>query len=144
MASLPVPWNDSCDHWNPAARSKIDKAIFKRSYGEPNIWHKDLVISLAESSILYQGFRYPLHRIRGRIEALDDQWRLVGFEAGTIVGRIQCNGGWQELRNTNIPFNLVFTAHTLPMKKNCSAPCQTTPDRSGINCSPAAASTARM
>lgn len=102
---------------DPNGTFQIDKANFKKNYGEPPYWHKELVISVNDCSMLYQGFQYPLHRIRGRIDATDDAWNLVDFEGWNGTGRIQCNGNWQDKRAEGIPFELGFTAHGLPLQE---------------------------
>lgn len=101
----------------PSGTFQIDKANFKKIYGEPAYWHKELAISVNDCSMLYRGFQYPLHRISGRIEAIDDQWDLIGFEGWNGTGRIQCNGGWQDKRAEGVPFQLAFTAHGLPLQE---------------------------
>ncbi len=102
---------------DPSGTFQIDKANFKKIYGEPSYWHKELAISVADCSMLYQGFQYPLHRIRGRIEANDDDWKLIGFEGWNATGRIQCQGGWQDKHAEGVPFQLAFTAHGLPLQE---------------------------
>ena len=105
----------------PSGTFQIDQANFKKVYGEPAYWHKELVISVTDCSMLYQGFQYPLHRIGGRIIASDDQWTLDGFEGWNGTGRIQCNGGWQDKRSEGVPFHLAFTAYDLPMQAELRA-----------------------
>lgn len=101
----------------PSGTFHIHKAHFHRQINEPAYWHKDLDISVADCSMLYQGFRYPLHRIHGRILATDDRWRLEGFEGWNDSGRIQCNGEWVDQREAGVPFQLAFTAYSLPMEE---------------------------
>ncbi len=102
---------------DPSGTFQIDKANFKKIEGEAPYWHKELAISVDGCTMLYQGFQYPLHRISGRIEAMDDQWKLVGFEGWNGTGRIQCNGGWEDKRAEGVPFQLAFTAHGLPLQE---------------------------
>lgn len=102
---------------DPSGTFQIDKAVFTKNVGEPAYWHKELAISVNDCSMLYQGFQYPLHRIRGLIEAKDDQWNLAGFEGWNGTGRIQCNGSWQDKHSEGVPFQLAFTAHGLPLQE---------------------------
>lgn len=102
---------------DPSGTFQIDRANFKKNYGEPAYWHKELAISVNDCTMLYQGFQYPLHRIRGLIEANDDLWKLSGFEGWNGTGRIQCNGNWQDKRAEGVPFQLAFVAHGLPLQE---------------------------
>ncbi|MCC6511217.1 MAG: hypothetical protein IT423_19100 [Pirellulaceae bacterium] len=100
----------------PSGTFKIEKANFTKKYGEGGFWHKDLAIVVSDCSMLYQGFRYPLYKIHGRIEAQDDHWQLMDFEGWNDSGRIQCSGDWQDQHEAGIPFQLAFTAHSLAME----------------------------
>ncbi len=102
---------------DPSGTFQIDKAVFTKQESEPRYWHKELVISVNDCSMLYQGFQYPLHSIRGRIEAKDDRWNLIGFEGWNGTGFIQCNGNWEDRRAEGVPFELSFTAHSLPLQE---------------------------
>ncbi len=101
----------------PTGTFRIKNANFSRQINDLAIWHKELDIEVADCSMLYQGFQYPLHRIHGRIVATDDHWQLQNFEGWNDSGRIQCNGEWYDRREEGIPFQLTFMAHSLPMEE---------------------------
>ncbi|MFO1064684.1 MAG: AsmA-like C-terminal region-containing protein [Pirellulales bacterium] len=101
----------------PSGSFILHQATFERRPGEIGPWHKNLDIQIVESSLRYAQFKYPLYDIRGRVKAVDDHWRLEAFEGHNDSGRIQCDGQWLEARNTEVPFELNFTAHTLPMEE---------------------------
>jgi hypothetical protein len=101
----------------PSGTFQIKNAVFERRTNEEAYWHKNLDITVDDCSMLYQGFRYPLHRIHGRILASDDHWKLEGFEGWNDGGRIQCNGEWVDGRDSGVPFRLNFTAFSLAMEE---------------------------
>lgn len=101
----------------PSGTFQIKNATFERRTHDDASWHKTLDIAVNDCSMLYQGFRYPLHRIHGRILANDDHWALENFEGWNDSGRIQCNGEWVDGRETGVPFRLNFTAYSLPMEE---------------------------
>ena len=101
----------------PSGTFQIKNAVFERRSNEAAYWHKNLDIAIDDCSMLYQGFRYPLHRIHGRILATDDHWSLENFEGYNDSGRIQCNGEWVDGHEAGIPFRLNFTAFSLAMEE---------------------------
>ncbi|MGN6547419.1 MAG: hypothetical protein ACTHK7_20370, partial [Aureliella sp.] len=101
----------------PAGSFQVHNAVFERRQDEPTVWHKELDIRVYDCSMLYQHFRYPLHRIQGRILATDDHWRLENFEGWNDGGRIQCNGEWVDGHESGVPFRLGFTAYSLAMEE---------------------------
>lgn len=94
---------------------QVKKAIFERNATEL-VWHRELDIAVDDCSIVYENFRYPLHQIRGRVLAKDDHWRLEGFEGWNDNGRIRCDGQWVDTKENGVPFELAFTAYSLPME----------------------------
>lgn len=100
----------------PSGTFQIKNAVFERRTKEADYWHKSLDIQVNDCAVLYKGFRYPLHRIRGRILATDDHWSLENFEGWNDSGRIQCNGEWIDGQVAGVPFRLNFTAHSLAME----------------------------
>ena len=55
-------------------------------------WHRQLALHLAQCSLRYKNFPYPLTEIAGRIEMDDDRWSFCQLSGVNGTSRVTCNG----------------------------------------------------
>ncbi len=101
---------------HPAGVVQLTSATFERHRDE-SVWRKKIDASVYNGTIRYDGFRYPIHEIRGRIVGQDDAWWLDQFEGRNGSGRILCTGSWQTPKSGPTPLDLKFRAFALPMEE---------------------------
>ncbi len=101
---------------HPSGSVTLNQAYFLRE-APGDEWHRTIDASIYSGSIKYDGFRYPIDSIRGRLYGQDDQWWLDQFEGRNDSGRIKCSGNWLSNATGNIPFDLRFEAYSVPTEE---------------------------
>ncbi|RMF41029.1 MAG: hypothetical protein D6753_10455 [Planctomycetota bacterium] len=101
---------------NPAGRLRVNRAEFRRGSASDQ-WHKELDLSVYDGKIRYEGFRYPIYDIRGRVVAQDNHWWLDRFEGSNDTARVLCSGDWHSEPTGLPPLNLRFQAYAVPMEE---------------------------
>lgn len=102
---------------HPTGSVRVNRAVFERRPENPQFWHKEIDAQVYGCTIQYEGFRYPMYDVRGRIRARDSRWELSQFEGRNDSCRIQCSGEWQTKPATQFPVALKFRAFALPMEE---------------------------
>lgn len=100
---------------HPSGSVKLTNATFERTSPDDPTWHRLIDASIYGGSIRYDGFRYPIYDIRGRVVGQDDRWWLDKFEGRNDSGRILCSGEWQSVRLGSVPLKLEFKAFAVPI-----------------------------
>lgn len=100
----------------PAGTIHLSSARFQRSSVDDQ-WHKMIDANIHSGSITYEGFKYPIYDISGRIFGADDQWQLDQFEGRNDSARIKCWGGWQNVASGSLPLDLNFVAYAVPTEE---------------------------
>ncbi|MCA9132972.1 MAG: hypothetical protein KDA45_07445, partial [Planctomycetales bacterium] len=102
---------------HPRGSIELTRAVFERESPKDPRWHRALDANIYGGSINYDGFRYPIYDIRGRIAGQDDSWWLHQFEGRNDSGRILCSGDWQAVEEDSLPFDLRFEAFAVPAEE---------------------------
>lgn len=80
-------------------------------------WYKQIEANIYDGTVKYDKFQYPIYNIRGRLLADGDRWTIDQFEGRNDSGRILCSGGWTNVDEGLVPFQLRFEAFTLPLEE---------------------------
>ncbi|QDV26989.1 translocation/assembly module TamB domain-containing protein [Aureliella helgolandensis] len=101
---------------HPTGAVSLTQVAFERTSVADSTWHRTIDVSVFGMSINYDGFRYPIFDVRGRIFGQDNYWMLDRFEGRNDSGRILCSGNWQTPPDApTLPFSLNFQAFAVPM-----------------------------
>jgi hypothetical protein len=77
---------------SPRGMIDIKSARFVRSASDIQNLSKSIELSFYDSSLRYQGFRYPIFDIQGHISVDDQQIRIQRFKGRNDSARIHCEG----------------------------------------------------
>ena len=91
-------------------------ARFSREKAE-DIVHRDVHIELHDSTIQYDKFRYPIDRITGNLNLLDNEWTFTNLAGYNDSAQIAGSGKWLTTpdRNGN-QLHLNFLATSVPLE----------------------------
>ena len=102
---------------HPSGHIQLQQAVFQRE-SLNDIWHRTIDAQVFNGSLEYEGFKYEIHDIRGRIYAQDYDWWLQGFEGRNDSGLINCAGTWNSAPgHGQLPFTLRFDAQSIPLEE---------------------------
>lgn len=77
---------------------------------------KQLEVQLAECSMQYERFRYPLYGIRGTLKMDNDVWTFTDLEGHNDSAFVVCQGGWRRIDENNSLLDLSFDAFDVPLE----------------------------
>ena len=86
-------------------RGKIEKRV----PGGETI--KTFNVRLKRCSIRHDKFRYPIHNVKGLIQARNDNYSFVDLSGINSSGKVTCNGNW----NPNDGLNVRFLCNSVPL-----------------------------
>jgi hypothetical protein len=92
------------------------KGRFERQPGDPPRDHRQLTLHLANCSMNYDGFPYPLYRIRGTLSMTDGQWVFRDLEGYNDSGWVMCHGTWTPQEQGGSLLSLDFNAMDVPLE----------------------------
>lgn len=102
---------------HPAGAIELVGARFERATPQDRTWQRTIDANIYNGRITYDGFKYPIWDIRGRLVGQNDEWQLDRFEGRNDSGRILCSGNWLNVKQGQIPFRLVFNAFDVPAQE---------------------------
>jgi len=79
--------------------------------------HHHMALNFNECAMKFDKFAYPLSKIRGTVEMLDDRWSFRGLEGENDTGRVLCNGEIvPEKEGQDNVLRLTFEAESVPLE----------------------------
>ncbi len=97
------------------AGSIMLKARFDREGPTAEQFHKRIQIQLADCSIAYEKFPYPLRKIAGRIDITDDHWQFSGLEGRNDSGYVTAKGSFDAVPDGGL-VSLDFVCRDVPLE----------------------------
>jgi len=83
--------------------------------------HSRFEIGLAECSVTYDEFAYPIYKISGRISVEDNRWSFQDLEGYNDSAFIVCSGGWELNEEGEGQLDLNFNAMDVPLEEELRA-----------------------